>query len=93
LRPESWIDIFSKKTTTVSSLGHSWTIQKTIGGRKFVVRRSQSASVEETPKTTFYKCEKCGILSVKFGNSDIQLKDSQYDGLTCDECIIKNIIE
>lgn len=91
--PKSWKDFFSKNTNVVSSDGHLWIPQRTKGGRKFVVRRVDSASVETTPTTIFYKCEKCDITAVQYMHEPLVVQDLQYLGLTCDECIIKKIIE
>jgi hypothetical protein len=91
-QPQTWKD-YLKPLHKKDSYGHKWEVVKTSGGRKFFIRRSDStAEVHKEPQITYYKCKRCKIKATDMGNGIIP--DSMADReLTCDELIIKDIIQ
>jgi len=99
MKPQTWKDILEKNKVSGSeeSQGHAWFPTGSSGGKKFFVRRIQngfaSASTDRTQRVIYYKCSKCGITAKKYvGQGSIVPDSLEHRGLTCDEVIVKDII-
>ena len=107
--PQTWRDILKKRMTGPQeddSSGHSWTPIGQKGGKSTPIRTyskgsgsfRRSATVtgfHKTPKVVFYQCKNCKIKGKKTIGEDpsVVLDERKYDTLTCDEVIVKDIIE
>lgn len=98
--PQTWKDILQNKPAggPEQSRGHNWQPTGSSGGKKFFIRRLQegfqSAKVDTTQRVIYYKCSKCGISAKKHvGEGGIVPDSWEYQNLTCDEVIIKDIID
>lgn len=100
MEPQTWKDIIKNKPACgpEQSQGHNWVPTGSSGGKKFFIRRVQagfqSAQVDRTQRVIYYKCSKCGITARKqVGDGGIVPDSWEYHNLTCDEVIIKDIID
>ncbi len=97
MEPQTWKDILKSnaKNDSEDSLGHSWNITGSSGGERFSVRRidRRMAGFQTSSRIMYYKCSKCGITAQKRVGEDIVVDKQIYSGLTCDEVIIKDIID
>jgi len=89
-KPESWIDILAKSKKQNLYTGHSWVILGSSGGSP--ARSISGIERGAQPATIKYKCSKCGITATKEVCCEFVI-NPKYQGLTCAECIIKDIIE
>lgn len=91
-KPETWKDYFKNKKNN-NNTNHSWII---CGGRgKRNVRtliRTLSGECFYEPIYILYKCKKCKITAKKYISGELIVED-KYRNLTCNEIIIKSIIE
>lgn len=73
---------------------HSWVL---VSGSGKALTRSLSGLSSDTSEITLkYKCNKCHITATKLigeNGGDKILDKKELEGLTCEEIIIKNIIE
>lgn len=107
-QPQTWKDILQKNNASPEKGldGHDWQpigqkggtvtpIRTYSGKRGTSIRRSTIAGVYRTPKTVFYKCKHCNITGKKTIGEDpaVIVDNKKYQLLTCDEVIIKDVIE
>jgi len=94
-QPQTWKDYLKNypNQSGKDSYGHDWEPVKVSGGRKFFIRRSDStAEVHHEPRTIYYKCKNCKIKATDYGEGIIP-DSATNKNLTCDEIIIKDIIQ
>lgn len=102
-QPSSWKDLLANRNPSVEknpdAAGHVWNLLSETGGKKFRVRRVDGrnigAEVWNEPKVRRYTCKKCGISATEHPAeaSGIVPDYSIHRNLSCDEIIIKDIIE
>lgn len=94
------VDIASRSIDTASvkndAAGHNWVLVSKVGGKKFRIHRidgKKSAEVYDERRVLKYKCKNCGITATEYPAEHKGIIPDFYKNLTCDELIIKDIIE
>jgi len=89
-KPTTFKDIL--KQNTQKEPGHVWQI---IGGGRKSNIRSWNPNIPPQDERVYilYKCNKCKIKARKYTGEEIEAENDEYDGLTCNEVIIRQIRE
>jgi len=86
-KPKTWKDYFKNKKN--NNTNHSWII---CGGKGKRSVRTLSGECFDEPIYILYKCKKCKITAKKYISEELIIEE-KYKNLTCNEIIIKFIIE
>ena len=89
--PQTWQDILNRHQK--SDDGHSWKITGSSGKNASVRRLGPRESSAQYSKIIYYKCSKCNAKGKRYPGESIEPELDSHKKLTCDEIMIKDIIE